>query len=318
MLETRNNKIVVFLGLLVTAIVFSLFFGRQATLEYEMQDAMESHDHEKALMIASKVLEEKPGHQEAINVIKESGQILLYLRLAQSKLPDFGVVENKKVEPEKVFEAFNTARAFAIKAKGLDSKFKTTLKFEEKLDKAQIYVLNILATNTFEVGKSIYSSVLKDYEEKAAIISSASNSGYLNIFLNVQSAWAPMHKPAEEIKHNINTLLDKMDDTGQLVSAYKAGKAEHLTELVLTYIQVVKKSVDTILTPKGSYKDFMKVAQDSTDEYKNAQRKLKRALPGPTDVSIFSVLVKDVADYKLFQNELTVDLIKGNQYLQGT
>jgi len=340
MLDIKQNKLLVFLVLLVVVTVLNLFIGKQTTLQYKMQDALESHDHESALIFASSLLEKEPGNQKAINVVKESGQILLYLQLAQSKIPEFKVIkdqdtgqlffykhttkssadelvntaDNVMVTPEKVYEEFNSARAYAAKAKDLDSKFETTLNFERRLDSAQTYVLNILAENVFDAGKSVYSIVFKEYEEKSAIINSASSSKYLNVFLKVQSAWAPMETPADEIKHNIDPLLDKMDDAGQMVAEFKTGK---LTDSLLSYIQVVRKSVNTFLTPKGSYKDFIKVASSSTDEYKQARRKLKRVLPGSANANNFSSLVKEVADYKLFRHDSTADLIKQNQYLQG-
>lgn len=340
MLDIKQNKWVAALVLLVAASIIYLFVIKQATLQYKMQDAFEGHDHENALIFASTLLEKEPGNQEAISIIKESGQILLYLHLAQSKFPDFRVVkdegtgqlffylhptqsstadsvntaDNVMVNAEKVYADFNIARAYTAKAKDLDSEFNTTLNLEKRLEKAQTYVLNILAANVFDAGNSVYKAVAKDYEKKAAVINSASNSEYLDIFLKVQSAWAPVEITTDEVKQNIHPLLDKMDNTGQLVSAYKAG---NLTDPLLSYIQVVKESVDTLLIPKGSYKDFMKVASSTTNKYKKAHGKLKRALSGSAKENNFSQLVNAIVDYKLFYHESTLGLIKKNQYLQG-
>lgn len=340
MLDIKQNKGVLALVLLVVASIIYLLVSKQTTLQSKMLDAYEGHEHETALIYASSLLEKEPGNQKAIGIVKESGQILLYLHLAQSKFPDFRVVkdedsgqqffylhpipssiegsgitaDNVMVKVEKVYADFNIARAYIAKAKNLDSEFKTTLNLEKRLEKAQAYVLSILAANIFDTGSSVYKVVSKDYEKKAAVINSASNSEYLNIFLKVQSAWAPVGITTDEIKQNIHPLLDKMDNTGQLVSEYKAG---NLTDSLLSYIQVVKESVDTLLIPKGSYKDFIKVASRTTKDYKKAHGKLKQALTGSGKGSNFSQLVNAIVDYKLFYHETTLDLIKKNQYLQG-
>ncbi len=340
MSDVKNNKLMVVLVLIGVASIIYMLVGRQTTLQDKMQNALESHDHENALVFASRLLEKEPGNQNAINIIKKSGQILLYLQLAQAKIPDYRVItdqqtgqkffylhnaqietsdfggtsNNVMVKAEKVYEDFNTIRAYTAKAKDLDSKFETTLDFEKKLESAQMFVLNIVARNVFDAGKSVYSTVYTEYQKKSEIINTASNSEYLNIFLKVQSAWAPMEMPIEEIKHNIEPVLDKMDDTGQLLAKVKAGK---LTDSLLSYIQVLRKSVDTLLAPKGSFKDFSLLSRESTDAYKKAQSRLAKALPGPTKGNNFSVLVKSVVDYKLFHLDSTVDLINKNQYLQG-
>ena len=343
MLEKKLYKLWGIVVLLVLANVINAFFGKETTLQYKMQDALESHKHESALIFASKLLKEDPNNQEAIDIIKQSGQILLYLQLSQAKLPEFKVAEdqdtgqvlfyvhsatspsadfglasnNLMVGAKKVYEDFKNARVYAAKAKALDSRFKATLRFEKNLDEAQAYVLGVLAANVFADGKSVYNIAFENYDKKSTLINSAASSEYLNKFLAVQSAWAPLETPIETIKQNINPLLDKMEGTGQLVSDYQSGKAEDLAESLLSYIQVVRKSVDTLLAPKGSYNDFIKIANNSTMEYKKAQNKLKRALPGATSLTKFSSRVKAVLDYQLFENDSTVHLITENQYLQG-
>ena len=342
-MEIKNYKLQVILALSVLAIIIYAFFSKETTLQNKMQDALEIHDHENALIFASSLLEDEPGNQEAVDVIKESGQILLFLQLAQGKLADLGVAkdqntgqiifyvsteqsslsdpggiaENVRVKPEKVYEYIKNATAYVAKAKSLDVGFKTTLKFEKSLNEAQVFVWNILAANVLDVGKSVYSNVFNHYEKKSALIKSATRSEYLKKFLAVQSAWTPMETPIDKIKPTIEPLLNKMDDTGRLVADNKAGKAENLSEALLIYIQAVKESGDILLAPKGSYKDFTKLANNSINEYKKAKNNLKRALPRSANVNKFSKPVKRIVGYELFQNDSTVDLIKENKYFQG-
>lgn len=317
MLEIKHDKFQIILALIVLAIIISLFFGKQTSLQ-KMQAALDDHKHENALLLASRLLKEEPGHQKAINVIKESGQILLYLQLAQSSFTDLNITEDKVLaKPEKVYEDFKKARLYTAKAKALDSGFNTTLNFEKKLDEAQAYVLNILATNVFDVGKNVYSRFFNNFEKKSAIINSAASSEYLDKFLAVQSAWTPVEKNLDKFNNEINPLLEKMDSTGLLISNYKSGKAEHLGKSLLSYIQVVKNSVDVFRVPKGSYKDYIKLANNSSKEYKVAQKKLKKVLSGLANANKLSSLVNAVSDYKLFKKKSTVDLIKENQYLQS-
>lgn len=341
MLDIKNNKLLVFLLLLVAASIINLFVGKQTTLEYKMQQALENHEHENALIIASNLLEKKPHNQKAINIIKQSGQILLYLQLAQAKFPHITVVKNQEtgrlsfyqydatfseaeledsvdnviVKAEKVYQYFNSAKAYIAKAKALDAKFKTAFDFEKKLDKAQHYVLNILATKVFDEGQYVYSKVSQDYEKKSAIINSASNSKYLNKFLTIQSAFSPMEISLANIEQTIGPLLNKMDDTDKLVSEYKSGKLAHS---LLAYIKIVRNSVDTFLLPKGSYQDFAETASHASDEYQKAHKKLKYALTESAKINNFSVLIKAFTGYQLFDYSETANMIKKNQYLQDT
>lgn len=329
--------------LLLFVLAGILFFARESTLQDKMLDALNSHEHETALILASTLLQKEPGNQEAIKVIKESGQILKYLQLAQSKLSDFSLVKDQNtgqfifyqnsapsssdnldnvadkviVNAEKVYENFSNARAYVTKAKQLDSSFNKTLNFDKSLDEAQAFVLNILATNVVNVGNNVYSNVYKNYQNKEAIMNSAAGFDYFDKLLSVQSAWAPMEISTDKFKNDISPLLKKMESTGQLVSGYKSGKAETLSNSLLNYIQVVRKTVDVLVLPKGSYQDFRKVANDSTVDYKKAQSKLMRALPGSANVNNFSKLVESIITYELFQNDSIVELIKDNQYIQG-
>ena len=238
MVEKKHYKLLGILALLVLANIINAFIGKETTLEYKMQDAMESHEHENAVIFASNLLQQEPTNQDAIKIIKSSGQILFYLQQAQTKIPEFRVAENKQtgqmffyvnspqvtqmdaeanvdnviVKPEKVYEEFKLARAYAEKARQLDAGFKTTQKFEKKLDEAQSYVLNVLAANAFDAGKQVYAAASSNYQKKASLIDAADDSAYLDKFLAVQSAWAAMETPVAEIKHKINPLLEKMDN----------------------------------------------------------------------------------------------------------
>ena len=344
MLERKHYKLLVIFAFFVLAIVINEFFLKEITLQDKMQDALNRHDHENALIFASRLLKETPGNRGAIGVIKKSGQILLYLQRAQKEMPDFRVAENRSteqvefyvypvqtasadsgisaenmmVEPAKVYEDIKKAKAYIAKAKMLDPDFKTTLIFEKNLNEAQFFVFKMLAANIFDVGKNVYSDAFKYYGKKSELVESAATSEYLNKFLAFQSAWAPIETPIDEIKKKIEPSLNIMDDASRLISAYKSGKAKSLSESLLSYLQVVRKSVDVLLDPKGSYKDFMKVASNSTNEYQKAKNNLMRALPKTANVNDFSKPIKLIAGYELFKNDATIDLIKENKHIQGT
>lgn len=340
MLNVKNNKLlVVFLVFLVLA----FFINKESTVHDKMRDSFANHEHENALIFASRLLEVEANNQEAISIIKKSAQILSYLQLAKFKLPSFNIVQNRKgqlffyshdttgtliskadsgnfnnqaaINTAKVYEYFNMARAYTAKAKTLDSKFKTTLNFEQKLDEAQRYLLAIMVENTLESGSSIYSTIFKEHQKKLAIVNSAANSDYLNILLDIQSAWTPGELSASEIRENINSLLETMDNTGHMVSKFKIG---NLADSLFDYVQVIRRLVDIISTPKGSYKEFVQVANNSTNEYEQVRNKLKRAVREAKKVNDFSTLMQEIAGYKLFYNDATTDLItKNNKYIRN-
>ncbi len=322
MLEIKNNKLLVVLSLFVV-VMFFLFLDQQTpekkpALQDKMQRAMENHDHEDAFIFASSLLELEPGNQQAIKVIKNSGEILLFLQIAQSSIADIGIdAEKIKTTPEKVYELFKKARKYTAKAKFLDADFKTTLEFEERLDEAQGYMLSILAANVLNVGESVYANVFNKYEKKSAIIDSASSSEYLDIFLGVQSSWAPVKTSVEDDKGNFNSELDKMDETSQLVADFKAGQAQNMAESVLIYIQSVKNSLDVLAVPKGSLKTFSQAAKITTKQYDEAHARLMRHLSESANDDELSSLVNAGRDYKLFQQTSTADLINENEYLQN-
>lgn len=324
MLEIKNNTILIALMLFMLAFIINLFLGeptteKESTLQNKMQNAMEDQDHENAFLFASRLLEVEPDNQQAVKVIKNSGEILLFLQIAQSSIAELERDTDKLMDnPEKVYENFKIARVYASKAKFLDVDFETTVNFEKSLDEAQTYMLNMLAAKVLDVGEKVYSNVSNNYKKKSAIIQSASASGYLDIFLAVQSSWAPVETSVNKNKKDFNPLLEKMNNTGRLISGNRSGgQAENLSDSLLTYIQAVRNATDALVIPKGSYKDFNIAATSSITYYENAHKMLKRHLSGTANVNNFSKLVKTVARYKLFQNKSIGALIKENEHLQA-
>lgn len=337
MLDLKNNKLLVFLAFLVVLIGIGLLVGRQTTVSYKMQQAMANHAHENALAMASRLLAQEPNNQEAIATIKTAGQILAYLQLAQANLPNVEAVDDQTskqlvfykrstpsatteaadpnrvlLQAEQVYADFNQASAYVAQAKALDADFKTTLSLEKKLDEVSSYLLSTVATNTLHEGESIYSKVFKDYTKKSAVISSASGSDYLDQLLTIQSAFSPMEISATTIEQEINPLLDKLDDTAKLVLQHQTGD---LADPLLRYIDLLRKSVATLLSPKGNYKDFIKTTDGALNDYQRAHKKLKRALPNTRNATNFSALVEAIADYKLFEHAATAGLIDKNKHL---
>ena len=102
-----------------------------------------------------------------------------------------------------------------------------------------------------------------------------------------------------------------------MLAGYKTGKSEKISQSLLAYIEVVKTSVDTFLAPSGSYKDFIVVANNASNEYKQAQKKLKRVLPKKSKLDNFSELVKVVLDYPLFKDAATQQLLGKKSFSSG-
>ena len=313
----KNQLALVAVILLVVVGVYYGSMSKETRLQDNMLDAVADHDHEKALVYASQLLKYEPANNEAKRIINESGQIFFYLRAAKSTLTEFTAgKDDATVSPKQLYKQFNKAREYTAKAKALDPRFRTVSNFEKTLDKAQTTLIHILSLNVFEAGQSVVEKAGANYRKTSEIIDVAASSRYLSTFLPYQSAWASVNTPIAEIKEELIPQLNEMDDTGRLISVYREGSAKDFTMALLTYISVVKTTVDTLLVPKGSYADFSKAANLATTEFKNIRTQLKRATPRSISSKGTMInLLKGIPEYKISRNSVVAEIVAANQSL---
>lgn len=293
------------------------FSSKETRIRDNMLDAVADHDHEDALLYATELLELEPDNNEAKRIINSSGQIFFYLNAAKNLLIEFTAgKDDSSVNPKQLYEQFIKAREYIAKAKQIDSRTKAISRFEASLDEVQTTLIQILSIKLFESGQTIVEKAGVNYRKSLKIVDAADASPYISTFLQYQSAWATVETPIEDIRTQLNPSLDEMDDTGQLIAEYKKGSAKNYTKSLLTYIDTVKKTVDILLTPEGSFDDFFKAASQATSEYKNIRSKLKNATP----VSISSkktlvTLLKKIPDLRISHDSSVVDIISKNKSL---
>ncbi|GEM_PF-1144341 len=304
----------------VLLVVVGVYFGSMSTesnLRDKMLDAVADHDHENALVYATDILKHEPTNREAKRVISESGQIFYYLQAAKSTLTEFMAgKDDATIDAKQLYEQFDKAREYTGKAKALDPRFRTVSNFEKTLDKSQTTLIHILSLNVFEQGQSVVERAGANYRKTSEIVDVATSSRYLSTFLPYQSAWASVNTPIEEIKEELSSSLNEMDEIGRLISTYREGSAKDFTMSLLTYISVVKTTADTLLVPKGSYKDFSKAANLATSEYKKIRTKVKRATPRSTSGEGAMVsLLKGIPEYQISRNRKVDEIVTTNQSL---
>lgn len=307
------------LAVAVTLIaVIGIYYGTRSEeekLTSGMQSALEDHEHEEALMYASKLLVIQPGNPAAKNIIRDSGQIFAHLQAARDALSEFWTLKDgATVKPERLYEGLKQSRQHLGEAKSLDRKFETTVEFEEKLDQAQAQLIYIFASHVMEIGDGTVSKASEEYQKTSDIIDAAASSKYLSKFLQVQSAWATVEEPVELVKHELEGQLEKMDEMGSLVSDYQGKNAKSLVKALQTYIQSVRETIDTLLIPNGNYNDFVASATKGTDSFEKAQQRLASRIPGSYQAKDnYSALLEEISEYKIFQNDATSEILAQSQ-----
>ena len=315
MRDNRNRLLLVVVLLLASA---AIYFGpgrhEPSTVE-KMLDARADHDHGNALIFAAQLLQSDPSNHAAKKVVKESGQIFYFLRAAKSTLTESKPSkENEIVEPETLYDVFNTASAYVAKAKALDPKFKKSLAFEKVLGEAQTALVYMLAMNVIEVGRHTFTTASKKYGKSAEFISDAASSGYLSRLLSVQSAWAATRVPFDEDISGITESLDKIDKTKELIAESKTQSVQNLVNSLTKYIQVTRSSVNTLLIPKGTFNDYTQAARNASEDYKTAQNELKRTMPRSKYMQeSYSNLVGDSDELTVFENKQIAEILDENE-----
>ncbi len=315
---TKTNQTMLVVGILL--IVAGIYYGsipEGNRLRDKMIDAVADHDHENALIYATKVLKSEPGNTEAQTIISESGQIFFYLQAAKNTLTEFTEgKDDSAVNPKQLYEQYIKAREYIAKAKTIDPRSIAIANFEESLDKTQATLIHILSMNVFESGQTIVETAGANYRKALGIMDVAESSQYLAAFLPHQSAWATVDTPVDEMRQQLMPGLDEMDDTGLLISEYKEGSAKKFTKSLLTYIKVVKKTVDTLLVPEGSFDDFSKAASSATMKYQKIRIKLKEATPESISSNgTLIALLKEIPQFKISQDNSIADIVSDNESL---
>ena len=282
-----------------------------------MQSALEDHEHEEAMIYASKLLALQPGNPQAKKVIRDSSQIFTHLQEARNALADFWTLKDgASVEPENMYKGLQASREHLANAKALDPTFETTLEFEEKLDEAQAQLIYIFASYVKEIGDGSVSKASEEYGKTSAIIDSAASSRYLSKFLKVQSAWATKEEPVEAILEELQNQLKKMEDMGNLVSDYQGKNAKALVTALQTYMQSVRETIDTLLIPNGNYNDYVESVNRGNDTYEKARQRLASRIPNSyLGKENYSKLLDDLSEYKIFDNEATSEIMLNSQTL---
>ena len=316
---TKKNQIVLAVAV-VLLILAGVYYGsipKETRLQDKMLDAVADHDHENALIYATQLLEADPANTDAKRIISQSGQLFFYLQAAKAKLTEYTVgKDDSAINPKQLYAQFSNAREYIAKAKAIDARALAVLNFEENLDKSQATLIHILSTKVFESGQMIVEKAGVNYRKALEIIDVAESSRYLSAFLPHQSAWAALDTPVDEMREQLMPGLDEMDDTGRLIAEYKEGSAKKFTKALLSYIRVVKTTVDTLLAPKGSFDDFSKAASRATMKYKKIRTKLKEATPELiSNKETLISLLKEIPNYRIAHNSSVADIISKNESL---
>lgn len=315
---TKTNQIVFVVGILL--IVAGIYYGsipKETRLRDQMVDAVADHDHEAALIYATKLLKFEPSNAEAQKIISESGQIFFYLQAAKNTLTEFTEgKDDAEVNPKQLYEQYSKAREFIAKAKTIDPRSIAISSFEESLDKTQATLIHILSMKVFESGQTIVEKAGANYRKTLDILDVAESSQYLSAFLSHQSAWATVDTPVEEMRRQLMPGLDEMDDTGRLIAEYKEGSAKKFTKSLLTYIKVVKRTVDTLLVPEGSFDEFSKAASNATMKYKKIRTQLKEATPESiSSKGTLIALLKKIPHFKVSHDNSIAEIVSENESL---
>ncbi len=309
------------LAVAITALILaSIYYATRSDeqkLASAMQSAFEDHEHEIALMYASKLLALQPGNRDAKKVIKNSSEIFAHLQNARDALSEFWTLKDgATVEPEKLYKGLQQSRAHVGKARTLDPKFETTEEFEEKLDEAQAQLIYMFASFVKEIGDGTVSKAAEGYRKTSAIIDSAASSKYLSKFLSVQSAWATKAEPVQQAMEELQKELNKMEEMGSLVSDYEGKSAKNLIRALKVYMQSVRETNDTLLTPHGNYNDYIQSVSRGTETFEKAQKRLVSSIPDSfLAKNNYSKLLEDISEYKIFQNESTTQIMANSPAL---
>lgn len=282
-----------------------------------MQNALEDHEHEEALMYASKLLALKPDHTAAKQVIKDSSQIFTHLQQARDALSEFWTLKDgARVEHERLYKGLQQSREFLAKAKALDPKFETTLEFEEKLDDAQAQLIYIFASYVKEIGDGTISKASERYRKTSSIINSAASSKYLSKFLRVQSAWATKWGPEQTVKQELQNQLTKMEEMGSLISGYEGKNAKNLVKALQAYMQSVRATIDTLLIPSGNYNDYVQSVDNGNKTFEKASQSLVNRIPNAfLAKNNYSRLLEDISEYRIVENQSTLEIVAQAQAL---
>ncbi len=218
--------------------------------------------------------------------------------------------EEKRIEDlERMYESLKKARGYVIRAKELDPHFKGSLEFENNIEQTQATLVYIHGASVVETGQAVVAVAAGIYSKVSELLGVAASSEYLS----VQSAWSSVEGVVDEVKNGLEPTLDKMDDVGRLLATYEEGDAKKFAEATQDYIRIVRKTVDALMVPQGSYYDYKRAVNDATVQYKDSRNALESSIP--TSVSVkesFSGLIKVFSEYKIFNNNETPQIIKNN------
>lgn len=299
----------------VAVLVFITIYLASITEQDKMISAQANHDHEQALLVASKLLKRNPDNIIAKNVIKKSGQLLHYLQEAKLTLNPFhsNNVQLQK-NPEKLAEGLQQARSYIAKAKAIDPKSKRALAFELVLDMAEEKLTHILSRDALVSGKFIILLASDRYKKITKIVNATKYSTYLQQFLTFQSLGAATGKSASAIKASIKPHFVAMEKTSQFISnasSYNKG----LSTTLGFYIATVAETVDAVLASHGTFKDFVTTADSSMAKYKKSLTALKKVLADDSVKINISNIVKKLNAYKVFHDHEIYNIVSTNKPL---
>lgn len=311
-----RNKYSIALIAIITLGSVGLYYGTISEHD-RMLDAQADHAHEDALVRATDILAREPTNAAAIKVIKESGQIFVYLLAAQSLLADFNAANRGLLaEFEQPYQSIEKARALTAKAKALDGAFEGSVELDTMLDAAHAALIHVLARNAIDDGRNTLVVAAAPYRKMSGLIGSAASSGYLSALLSVQSSWAVVGAAADDIERQVKPRLDHMADTARLVSNYRGGSAQDVIGSLRGYIRSVNRLVAALSDGSGSYDDLTTTAHNAIADCETAGRKLQRALPTSNSVEQhFSSLIEEIAEYEIVRQDSTELIISQNRRL---
>lgn len=317
MWSKRNQILAVIVAAVLVTVLYYATRSEQEKIESAMHSALEDHEHEEALLHASKLLSIQPDHPIAKKVIKESSRIFAHLQDAREALSEFWTIKDgASMEPERIYKGIQQSREHLGKAKSLDPKFEVTAEFEEKLDEAQAQLIYIFASYVKEIGDGTVSTAAESYVKTSKLFDNAASSKYLSKFLRVQSSWASKPDPDPKVMQDLEKRLGEMDAMGGLASDYQGKAAKSLVKALQTYMSSVRETIDTLLTPHGNFNEYVETVNHETDAFEKAQNKLVDQLPSSFLAKVdYSELLQDISEYKFFEDDSVHQIINESEAL---
>lgn len=225
------------------------------------------------------------------------------------------VLNEKEAEEKRIERRFHSiarARELVTSAKALDPYFPGSISLDQSLERTHASLVYLQAEQIMTLGSLVVSYAADMHSTVSSGLGDAAASRYDSI----QDAWTRMSPFVDDVKRILKRWEDDIDTRLVYVSTYKSGDAEEFVDLIKEYVTTVHVTVEALLEPTGSLRDFRRAANDAASEYSRMNTKLTGAMPSSMRIKeSFEGLVAIVKDYAVFTNPQTDEIINQHEEL---